>query len=177
MVTPREPQLRQANSRDLPELNAVIEAAVMGWNLPERVKRLALPSYRYDEHDLDHLDLWVAQIPPALVGVVALEPADRRELPNGQCGLLLHGLYVHPEYQHQGIGRQLLQLAEQQVRERQLDGLLVRAQSGAGEFFAAQGMQTLETRDEGRDYQYRYWKTVTPQAESTMNETPPPTGK
>ncbi|MDR9436280.1 MAG: GNAT family N-acetyltransferase [Thiohalophilus sp.] len=162
MVTRLEPQLRQAGSSDLPKLNAVIEAAVMGWDLPERVKRLALPSYRYDEHDLDHLDLWVAQIPPAIVGVVALEPADTRDLPNGQCGLLLHGLYVHPDYQHQGIGRRLLQHAEQQVRERHLDGLLVRAQSGAGEFFVAQGMQGLAPRDNERDYQYRYWKTVTP---------------
>ncbi len=177
MVTRQEPQLRQAGSGDLPQLNAVIEAAVMGWDLPERVKRLALPSYRYDEHDLDHLDLWVAQISSAIVGVVALEPADARDLPDGQRGLLLHGLYVHPDYQHQGIGRRLLRQAEQQVRQRQLDGLLVRAQSGAGEFFVAQGMQALETRDEGRDYQYRYWKTVTPQTEPAMNETPPPIGK
>lgn len=133
----------------------------MGWDLPERVKRLALPSYRYDEHDLAHLDLWVAQISTAIVGVVALEPADTRDLPDGQRGLLLHGLYVHPDYQHRGIGRQLLQHAEQQVRERHLDGLLVRAQRAAGEFFAAQGMQALAARDDERDYQHRYWKAVT----------------
>lgn len=162
MVTRLEPQLRQAGSRDLASLNAVIEAAVMAWDLPERVKRLALPSYRYDEHDLDHLDLWVAHIPSAIIGVVALEPADTRDLPREQSGLLLHGLYVHPDYQHRGLGRRLLQHAEQQVRERHLDGLLVRAQSGAGEFFQAHGMQPLETHDSGRDYQYRYWKAITP---------------
>ncbi len=134
----------------------------MSWDLPERVKRLALPSYRYDAHDLEHLDLWVAFISSTIVGVLALEPADPRDVPDGQRGLLVHGLYVHPDYQQQGIGRRLLQHAEQQVRERHLDGLLVRAQSAAGEFFAAHGMQALAAQNAGRDYQYRYWKTVTP---------------
>lgn len=154
------PELRPAGSTDLPALNAVIEAAVMGWHLPERVKRLALPSYRYTEHDLDHLELWVAQAPRGIVGVIALEPADERELPDGKHGLLLHGLYVHPDHQHQGIGTRLLQFAEQQVRKRKLDGLLVRAQSAAGDFFSRHAMRLLPA-DDARDYQNRYWKSVT----------------
>jgi len=154
------PELRPAGSTDLPALNAVIEAAVMGWHLPERVKRLALPSYRYKEHDLDHLELWVAQTPRGIVGVIALEPADERELPDGKHGLLLHGLYVHPDHQHQGIGTRLLQFAEQQVRKRSLDGLLVRAQSAAGDFFSRHDMRLLPA-DDAREYQNRYWKSVT----------------
>ena len=33
----------------------------MGWQLPERVKRLALPSYRYNEMDLKYYSLVVAE--------------------------------------------------------------------------------------------------------------------
>lgn len=154
-----EPRLRPANAADLPALNAVIEAAVMGWKLPERVKRLALPSYRYDKHDLAHLNLWLAETPRGIAGVAALGPTDRHDVPEGQRGLLLHGLYVHPDYQHHGIGTRLLQLATQQAREQGFDGLLVRAQSGAGGFFAANGMYLLSGGNE-QAYQNRYWKGV-----------------
>lgn len=155
-----EPTLRQATVADLPAINAVIAAAVMRWDLPERVKRLALPSYRYDAHDLTHLQLWIADSAQGLVGVAALETLQDEDQPEGRSGLLLHGLYVHPEHQHQGIGTRLLHLAEQQVRERGFDGLLVKAQSDAGDFFAARGMQVLKANDHQRDYQYRYWKPL-----------------
>lgn len=39
------PLLRPASPADLGEISALIERAVMTWRLPERVKRLALPSY------------------------------------------------------------------------------------------------------------------------------------
>lgn len=155
-----EPTLRQATVADLPAINTVIAAAVMRWDLPERVKRLALPSYQYDAHDLAHLQLWAADTAQGLVGVAALETLQNQDQPEGRSGLLLHGLYVHPEHQQQGIGTRLLQLAEQQVRERGFDGLLVKAQSGAGDFFAARGMQALKVNDHQRDYQNRYWKSV-----------------
>lgn len=130
----------------------------MGWALPERVKRLALPSYRYDAHDLSHLQLWVAETGQGIVGVAALDTAPARELPAGAAsGLLLHGLYVHPGHQQQGLGTRLLQTVEQQVQARQLDGLLVRAQRDAGRFFIHQGLQAIDT-DDNDDYPHRYWK-------------------
>lgn len=159
MVQATETALRPASTADLTALNAVVETAVMGWNLPERVKRLALPSYRYQPHDLGHLQLWVAESHGKIVGVAALEPADSRELPAHKRGLLLHGLYVHPDYQHQGIGTQLLEHVQQQAAEQGLDGLLVRAQNNAGGFFASHGMELLGGEDD-RNYQFRYWKAV-----------------
>ena len=151
--------LRRAGAADLPAVNSVIEAAVMGWALPERVKRLALPSYHYDTHDLSHLQLWVAETAWGIVGVAALDTPQAHELPAGATsGLLLHGLYVHPDHQQRGIGTRLLQTAEQQVQTHQLDGLLVRAQRGAGDFFMHQGLQPLDTDNHEQDYRHRYWK-------------------
>ena len=53
--------LRPATQVDLAAINAVIERAVMTWQLPERVKRLTLPSYRYSAHDLEHLHIVIAE--------------------------------------------------------------------------------------------------------------------
>ena len=41
-----------------------------------------------------------------------------------------------------------------------LDGVLVKAQNDAVEFFLAQGMQKLEAEDLQRDYENRYWKQL-----------------
>ena len=72
--------LRHATSGDIDRVNTLIEAAIATWNLPERVKRLSLPTYRYDEDDLAHLDLVVAETGGSdMVGVAAWEPAEARD--------------------------------------------------------------------------------------------------
>jgi GNAT superfamily N-acetyltransferase len=109
----RAAHLRQAGVGDLDELNGLIERAVMTWNLPERVKRLSLPSCRYQVHDLNYLHIAVAEdARHEIFGVAAWEPADVRDVPAGSRGLLLHGLYVDPASQHQGIGSRLLDAAQ-----------------------------------------------------------------
>jgi N-acetylglutamate synthase-like GNAT family acetyltransferase len=102
-----EVQLRTATKRDLEAINAVIEVAVMGWRLPERIKRLAPPSYRYTEVDYEHIEFVVAEIAHhGIVGVAGCEIADPGDVP-GKQALLLHGLYVQPEMQHKGIGTKI----------------------------------------------------------------------
>lgn len=155
------PQLtfRPAVPADLEAVNAVIEAALMQWDLPERVKRLSLPSYRYQAHDLDHLELTLVESAHSgIVGIAAWEQADRRDTPAGRDGLLLHGLYVAPEQQRRGIGRQLLQAAEAAARSRGLEAVLVKAQPGAEAFFRACGLRRLPVRNPDRDYPHRFWK-------------------
>ena len=74
--------LRPANADDLSAVNAVIESAVMTWKLPERVKRLAMSTYLYTAHDLEHLHLMLAEDrAAAIVGVAAWEPAAARDCP------------------------------------------------------------------------------------------------
>ena len=63
-------ELRLAIDADLGTVNAVIERAVMTWKLPERVKRLAMPSYRYAGYDLKYLHIVVAE--DSAIGILSV---------------------------------------------------------------------------------------------------------
>jgi GNAT superfamily N-acetyltransferase len=143
---------------DLPAVNAVVEAAVMGWALPERVKRLVLPTYRYDGADLEHLAFALARAAAdgRVLGVAAWEAADPATCPGGRNGLLLHGLYVAPESQRAGVGRALVRVVLQAAAAAGHAGILVRAQRDAEGFFEDQGFERLPASD--KDYAGRFWK-------------------
>lgn len=161
-------EIRPAVLSDLPAINHVVERAVMTWRLPGRVKRLALPSYRYHAHDLDHQRILVAVAAEAgIVGVATLEEADPCDLPGAGPALLLHGLYVDPGWQGQGIGTRLLEAALAACGESTCRGLLVKAQADAVGFFQARGFERLPVRDPDRDYIHRYWAPVAPRAGPT----------
>ena len=153
--------LRQAHADDLPAINGIVERAVATWQLPERVKRLSLPSYRYQTHDLVHLHLMLAEdADHTPVGVAAWEPANPRDLPAGQRGLLLHGLYVDPARQRRGVGSQLLEATAAAARAQGFDGVLIKAQADANGFFEARGLQRLPVEDAARHYPHRFWLPV-----------------
>jgi len=153
--------IRPASEADLDAINHVIQAAVMTWPLPERVKSLSLPSYRYTALDLEHLDISVAVDDRRdIIGVAAWEQADAGDTPAGNSALLLHGIYVDPAYHHQGIGRRLFRAVEEASRTQGYDGLLTRAQESANGFFMAQGMQPLPVEDAAHQYANRFWKRV-----------------
>ena len=151
--------IRMANVDDLDALNRVVEAAVMTWQLPQRVKRLALPSYRYNEMDLNYYSLVVAEEDDRVIAIAAWD-SEAHPGKDGSMGLLLHGIYVHPEHQRRGIGARLFAEAEHASRDSELDGVLVKAQNDAVDFFLAQGMQKLQAEDQQRDYENRYWKQL-----------------
>lgn len=153
--------IRPAQAADIAALNGVIERAILAWSLPERVKRLSLPSYRYQAHDLAHLHIVVAEDGAhAIVGVAAWEEAGARDVPPGKRGLLLHGIYVDPAKQKQGVGSRLLDAAMNAALESGFDGLLVKAQADASGFFAVRGMTRLPVENPERDYPHRFWQPV-----------------
>lgn len=151
---------RPAREWDHLLINHVIEQAVMGWDLPERVKQLSVASYYYHEHDFEHFRIVVAEIDREIVGVVAWEqqPLDIQQ--SGRA-LLLHGIFVNPLHQGKGIGTRLFKLATDAATKAGCDGVLVRAQQDAEGFFAHMGMAKLDVIDDRRDYAHRYWKPLT----------------
>ncbi len=71
-----------AKDADLESINNVITHAILTWDLPARVKRLMQPIYRYDEHDIRHLTMLVAENASGdIVGVANWEPANSRDTP------------------------------------------------------------------------------------------------
>jgi L-amino acid N-acyltransferase YncA len=155
-------EIRPAVDADLSPVNAVIESAVMTWNLPERVKRLAMPSYFCTGCDLKYQRVVVAEDSAnGVVGVAAWEPAVARDCPQGCRGLLLHGIYVSPGQQRHGIGARLLSAAAMDARAQGCDGVLVKAQADAEGFFGSQGLQKLPVLQPDRDYPLRYWLDLT----------------
>lgn len=152
--------IRAAGPADLAAINTVIAEAIATWRLPERVKRLALPVYRYTEADLGHLSLRVLDPFGDPAGVAAWEPAGPRDGPDGQPALLLHGLYVRPAWHRRGMGLRLLEDGEALARAAGRSGLVVRAQADAEAFFAARGFTRLMVQDAARDYAARWWRPV-----------------
>jgi len=153
--------LRKAGATDLVAINRLIDAAIMTWDLPERVKRLSRPSYHYKPHDLDILEIMAAENSEhRVVGVAAWEPAGSIDALEGYSALLLHGIYVDPDQQRHSIGTQLLRAAERAAIDKGFSGLLVKAQASAAGFFKANGMQPLEVENARRDYKHRYWKLL-----------------
>jgi predicted N-acetyltransferase YhbS len=172
-VAEAAPVLRRGTRADLGAVNRVVDSAIMGWPLPDRVKALSRPLYRYDAQDLEHLEhLLVAQDGERVLGVAAVEAADTRESPAGQRALLLHGLYVLPERQGAGLGRRLVQAVEASAAAGSWGGVLVKAHAAAVGFFEALGYEALSVEDPGRDYPYRFWRAVVPAREDRQQ--PPP---
>lgn len=155
-----ELHIRHARLSDLDSINLVIEAAINTWDLPQRVIRLSLSSYRYHAIDYQHLEIQVVEMGSEIVGVAAWEAADSSDTPGQQAGLLLHGLYVDPQMKKRGIGQMLLHRALQAALSGGYQGLLVKAQSDAMPFFLKAGMQALEVDNQQRDYANRLWKAV-----------------
>ncbi len=156
-----EIDIRPAGQADLEAINQVIEAAVMTWHLPDRVKRLSLPAYHYDSVDLVHLDIVLAEDSRQnIIGIAAWEQADTRESRAGSKELSLHGIYVDPLHHRQEIGSKLFRVVEEAVRKHGFNGLLLKAQQGSNGFFISQGMQRLQADDPLHQYANRFWKSA-----------------
>lgn len=153
------PVVRPARESDLASINAIIEAAVMGWSLPERVKRLSVDSYRYTLEDLRHFAMRVALDGDRVVGVAAFEQAARRETPNGVSGLMLHGLYVDPAAQRRGVGRVLVESVASAARYAGHRGVLVKASRDAVDFFRRLGFARVAASG-ASDYPNLFWLPI-----------------
>lgn len=161
MSTAESTVVSAAQEPNLLSINAIIDSCVMQWDLPERVKRLSLSSYRYSACDLEHFEIVLAEVfGGEIAGVAAWQPAAASDLPGDKTGMLLHGLYVAPRYQHHGIGSLLVYAALDAVRTHGMDGLLVKAQTGAIGFFESREFIKLPIQNAERDYPHRWWRQI-----------------
>ncbi|MFT6989851.1 MAG: N-acetylglutamate synthase-like GNAT family acetyltransferase [Paraglaciecola sp.] len=152
---------RKPNQIDLDHINNIIKAAMDIWQLPERVKRMSLPLYYYQQDDLIHMQFLIAEIADVgIVGLAALEETDSIDLADDRRTMLLHGLYVAPYYHCRGIATQLVESAELCASKHGVSGLLVKAQADSAPFFNKKGFTKLLVEDFSRDYGHRYLKMI-----------------
>jgi ribosomal protein S18 acetylase RimI-like enzyme len=91
------------------DLAAVRELAVAAYEIyVERIGRPPAPMTADYAEAIRAGTLWVAEDASRIVGLLVLEPKPDH--------LLLDNVAVHPDAQGRGIGRRLLQLAEQRAR-------------------------------------------------------------
>lgn len=96
--------IRRAALDDLSTVNDIVTAAVLGWPMAERLKRVALRVLTYDAVDLREMEVLLAEVDGLPVGVAAWDPGAVLHGSGVRRGALLHGLYVVPEAQGCGIG-------------------------------------------------------------------------
>jgi GNAT superfamily N-acetyltransferase len=151
--------VRPARGEDLATLNSVITAAISSWQVSERVKRLSLPLYHYTMEDLADYQVDVALnssgIICALTAWGPCDPSDLEELPGSA---LLHGIFVHPNAQGRGLGRQLFTRASAAMRAAGYHCVLVKASKDAVPFFLTLGLTQLPSA--GHRYPYRFWYSL-----------------
>ena len=150
------PLVRHACAVDLPALNVVIERAAMNWPLPARLRKRVIPVLRYDHVDLDCLEIFVYCFAERTVGVLALDFDGARAQDQSQP-VTLHGLFIDPGFQRQGLGRKLVAFAEQHARDRARDAISLRAERFSCAFFERCAYTHIPPKSED-DYPYVYCK-------------------
>ena len=105
---PARPAFRQANEADLPVIEEIITAAYSKYLA--RMDRPPAPMLRDYALPVEQGEVWVAGTPVA--ALLSLIPEDD--------GLLIENLAVHPAAQGRGLGRALMDFAEQHARKLRL---------------------------------------------------------
>jgi len=133
---------------DLPAINSVINEAVMAWPLADRVKRLSIPVLSYSEVDLKYYRFEGTIRDETLIGLAAWD--DQHSPEQG----LLHGLYIHPGFQHQQLGTRLLSRVLIRATQAGLTTLLIKAERPATAFFEKCGFTRQPAMPGAHPYQY-----------------------
>jgi GNAT superfamily N-acetyltransferase len=150
-----------ASVADLHTVNQVVNESIASWGLPERVRRLATPSLSYNESDFQHMNVILLTNPERKgVAVAAWEEAAGTDMPESTHGVLIHGLYVVPEYQRRGLGSRLIELVAKRISEHDGDGMAVRAWRDSLAFFLSRGFTPLHSQQSGETYPRRLWKAL-----------------
>ena len=151
--------MRSAGSPDLAVINNVVNHAIETWNLPERVRRLAKPSLTYTESDLDFMLAALGENEEGNAIAAALwEPEEGRL--SRHSSILLHGLYVMPEYQRNGVGACMVEHVSKIARKAGFHGMTVKSWRDSEDFFLKLGFSDSAISGQERLYPRQLWKPV-----------------
>ena len=152
---------RCATKADLPAINAVVEQAVMGWPLGERIKALSLPLLRYQDIDMDDFEFLLWETQQGAVGVAAWAAAAPTRTGDGRLAALLHGLYVKPGHQQQGVGRNLQAVVCQHAQVRGIELIVVKAERVAVSYFERCDYERVPGGMLARcEYPHLFWRST-----------------
>lgn len=151
-MTTQDITLRPATADDLDAINRVIASAILNWPMANRTKRLAATTHTYDAVDLTDFDIFVCARGKEIIGVAAWDPDYQ-----GTTSLL-HGLYVLPIVQGQGIGRKLMDLVFARAAEQKVQGVLVKAERVSASYFEHRHLDRVESA--ANEYPFQYFKAV-----------------
>lgn len=141
--------LRFANAKaaDLDTINALIATAIGTWPVSARLKRLAALPLRYNWADFQDFEMVLCYKAAAEIGVAVWQPDAPIQVSGSNQAILLHGLYVAPDAQGQGVGRGLLEELAKRALMRKQDTLYVRAERFAVGFFRRVGGRQLAAHE------------------------------
>ena len=107
----------------------------------------------YSEEELEHLE---REIPDLVIGFAEDEEFEYyvAEKNNEIVGIAgyhpwgkISGIFVEPEHQKEGIGKQLIQKIEREAKKESIDKLKVSASLTAKRFYGKLGYQTVKKKD------------------------------
>lgn len=102
------PVIRPAKQSDVARIAACVSAAYSHY-IP-RMEKSPAPMLEDYEQVIQQRHVSVIEHQDKIIGVIVLAKTDE--------GFLLDNIAVHPRYQGQGIGRKLLEFAEEQARKQ-----------------------------------------------------------
>ena len=161
-------QVRAAAPAELATVNDIVTDAVLAWPMAERLKRIALNVLTYDAVDMRDYDVLLAESGGAPLAV-AVWDAESAITGGDARGALLHGLYVRPQAQRQGLGALLQRHVAQRARALGYHGLVVKAERVSVSYFERCGYARLgQANPFSIDYPYLFWRPLTPGRSSSL---------
>lgn len=150
--------LREIDADEVSLANDIVVPAIGTWGMKPRLQRLVIATYQYDPSDFQTMRLLlIERSDRTAVGMVALEDYPGAEVNISQRIVLLHGIYVMPAQQRQGVGQALVEAALAHARAEAMAGVLVKAHASANGFFRRVGFTELPVQNAGTDYPHRFW--------------------
>jgi predicted N-acetyltransferase YhbS len=132
-------QILHAASRNVEQINAVIEAAKRSWNYDEGYLEAAIPLLKIDEEYLGHRACFEARLDQRIVGFAAVEKRD-------PVVAVLEHLWVFPSVQGRGIGRTLFATCSGVARQEGCRAMQIVSDPPAEGFYRKLGARLIGER-------------------------------